>query len=162
VGVDGSLAGLRALRLAVAEARRRGAPLYAVRTWNFNPGWGAWGASPQAWLDDFEAEAVQVITRAFDEAMGGPPPDLLVGAVIVRGAPGQVLVELANRDDDVLFVGAQRRRGLRARLHHCVARFCAAHALCPVVIVPADAFARLACQEGLGRAVRRELPILSG
>jgi hypothetical protein len=38
VGVSRSLAGLQALRYAVAEARRRVAPLVAVRAWYLNGG----------------------------------------------------------------------------------------------------------------------------
>ena len=157
VGVDGSLAGLRALRLAVAEARRRGAPMVAVRSWNLDP---AWGASPPVWYDELKADAARVIVQAFEDAMGGFPPDVQLSTLAVRSAPGLALVGVADRDDDILFVGAQRHGRLRRLMHRCTARFCAAHARCPVVIVPPHELARLTRRVRIGRAVRRELTAL--
>ena len=61
VGVDTSLAGLRALRLAVAEARRRGAVLHAVRTYDFNP---VWDTSLLFWYEEMAQDAADTIVRA--------------------------------------------------------------------------------------------------
>jgi nucleotide-binding universal stress UspA family protein len=159
VGVDPSLAGLRALRLAVAEARRRGAALHAVRAWNFNP---IWDASLCFWYEELERDAADTIVRAFEEAMGGVPQDIRVVPVTLRGTPARGLVDYARRDDDLLFVGCSRRRGLRALARQGTARECATTARCPVVVVPPDAFARDACRQGLRRSVLRDLPALTG
>jgi nucleotide-binding universal stress UspA family protein len=159
VGVDPSLAGLRALRLAVAEARRRGAVLHAVRAWNFNP---VWDASLLFWYEEMEQDAADTIVRAFGEAMGGVPKDIRVVPVTVRGTPATGLVDYARRDDDLLFVGCSRRRGLRGLARRTTATQCATHARCPVVVVPPDAFTRDACREGIRRAIRRDLPVLTG
>jgi hypothetical protein len=46
-----------------------------------------------------------------------------------------VLVDHADRPDDLLVVGTGRRGGLR-RLRRSVGRYCLAHARCPVIAVP--------------------------
>src|SRR4051812_47328415 len=74
VGVEESVAGLRALRSAVAVARRRDANLYAVRAGTFaSP---RLGQEPGNWQVDIEREAAATIQRAFGAAMGGIPRDV--------------------------------------------------------------------------------------
>jgi nucleotide-binding universal stress UspA family protein len=166
VGVDDSLAGLRALRLAVMEARRRAATLYAVRAWHVDLSWTAsanvWPVGSTMWQDELERDALDTIERAFGNAMGGLPKDVRVVAVAVLDTPGSALVGYANRDHDILFVGCGRPGGLLRRWHRCTAQFCVTRARCPVTVVPPDAFARAACREGLDRAIRRDLPIMTG
>jgi nucleotide-binding universal stress UspA family protein len=159
VGVDESLAGLRALRSAVTEARRRGAVLHAIRVWNFNP---AWRGNPAGWYQEIEREAADTLDRAFAEAMGGIPGDLKVVVGTPMGRPDRVLIEYAHDDHDLLVLGCSQRRWWRRLLHRSTAKYCASRALCPVLVVPLDAFARTASQEGLKRAVRRDLPALTG
>nr|WSW48774.1 universal stress protein [Streptomyces sp. NBC_01001] len=48
-------------------------------------------------------------------------------------ATGPVLTRTADRDGDLLVVGARRRRLLPG---FSTARYCAAHAACPVLVVP--------------------------
>lgn len=158
VGVDDSLAGLRALRLAVAEARRRHAVLHAVRVWNFEP---AWRGSPAGWYKQIEREAVELIARAFGEAMGEVPDDVEVVTATPMGRPGRVLIDYAHGDDDLLVLGTGQRRWWRRLFRSSTARYCAPRAWCPVVVVPPDAFARTASREGLKRAVQRDLATLS-
>jgi nucleotide-binding universal stress UspA family protein len=155
VGVDGTLAGLRALRVAVAEARRRGAVLHAVRVWNFDP---AWRGSPDDWYRQIEREAVAAINQAFAEAMGGLPGDLQVITATPMGYPWRVLVDYAHRDDDLLVLGAGPRRWWRRLTRRSTAKYCVARAWCQVLVVPLDAFARTASRESL----KRDLSMLSG
>ena len=54
---------------------------------------------------------------------------------MIRGATGPALVETANRAHDLLVVGAGRR-GLLHPLRASAARYCLAHAGCPVIAVP--------------------------
>jgi nucleotide-binding universal stress UspA family protein len=159
VGVEDSLAGLRALRVAVAEARWRGAALHALRSWNLNP--SGQGASV-AWYDQLERAAAATITEAFDNAMGGIPDDVEVVTATVIGPAGRALVRYADRDDDTLVLGAARRHWMLRLVRRSVARYCVARAQCPVLIVPPDAFARRARREGMARAIRRGLPSLTG
>ncbi|HTJ34692.1 MAG TPA: universal stress protein [Dactylosporangium sp.] len=159
VGVEDSLAGLRALRVAVAEARRRGTALHALRAWNLNP--SGQGTS-RAWYDELERAAAATIVEAFDKTLGGLPGDVDVAATTVVGHPGRALVRYADRDDDTLVIGAARRHWLRRLVRPSVARYCVARAQCPVLVVPPDAFARQARREGMARSIRRGLPSLIG
>ncbi len=70
-----------------------------------------------------------------EEIFGSQTPGVPVHAVIVRGAPGPALVATANRENDVLVVGAGRR-GLQRAFSGRVSRHCLAHAVCPVLAVP--------------------------
>jgi len=159
VGIDGSLAGLRALRLAVAEARRRGAVLHAVRVWNFNP---AWRGTPAGWYGELERQATDELADAFAAAMGGVPSDIEVVKATPMGVPGRVLVEYAHRDGDLLVVGCSPRRWWQRLRRGSTARYCATRAQCLVLVVPLDEFARDVTRHGLRRAVRRDLPALRG
>lgn len=154
VGVDESVAGLRALRLAVTEARRRPAVLHAVRACQLNPGWAATLAAANGQFDRDERAHV---ARAFADAMGGFPGDITVVITVLPEAPGIALVSYAHRDDDLIFVGSGQRGWLRRLFRPSVSRYCAAHARCPVVVVPPDAFARAVTREGMARAVRRAI-----
>jgi nucleotide-binding universal stress UspA family protein len=147
VGVGESPAALRALRYAVAEARRRGAVLRAVRVLQYGP--DVYGLYP-SWLAE---DASGVIRRAFDEALGGLPPDLEAEMTVVDGAVGPGLVAQATNDGDLLVVGASSRW---ARPLFTVAGHCIRLASCPVVVVPPPALAREGGVRALRRAVRRE------
>lgn len=55
---------------------------------------------------------------------------------MARGTPGPALVQIADREDDVIVVGAGRRGLLHRGLGPSVGRYCLAHAGCPVLAVP--------------------------
>jgi nucleotide-binding universal stress UspA family protein len=149
VGVDGAITGLRALRIAVEEARRRGAELHVVRVWRVSPRAGA--GIPELSEDQVEL-ATLCVADAFADGMGGPPADLKVVVTLPEGEPARALVAYADRDDDILIVGSSRRpRWLRGP---GVAAYCATHAACPVLVVPPAAFARQ--QRQTERAIRRD------
>ena len=145
VGVADSLSGLRALRFAAAEARRRGVVLRAIRAWQFAVPWyGQDGGQLRAEMVD---AAGMVIHTAFQEAMGGVPGDIVVEAVAVEGPPALVLVSQASDEDDLLVVG-RPGRGWRQRLRRAwrllagvprVDLQCVLSATCPVVTVGAPA-----------------------
>ncbi|HWG27712.1 universal stress protein [Actinospica sp.] len=80
--------------------------------------------------------AEKQLIRAFEEGLGGPPEDLPVEPLLVRGATGPALVEAAEHHNDLLVVGAGRRGKSRHSLHAATARYCLAHAVCPVIAVP--------------------------
>jgi nucleotide-binding universal stress UspA family protein len=138
VGVDDTPTGLRALRQAVAEARRRGAEFHAVRT--YPPPWGDAPAGYETRADS-ERACTETMIRAFDDAMGGVPHDVPVRMVVGCGMPGRVLVELADREDDLLVVGASRRLPWLPR-RRSTGGYCAERAGCPVLVVPPHRMAR--------------------
>jgi nucleotide-binding universal stress UspA family protein len=151
-GVSTSLAGLEALRVAVAEARTQRASLVAVRAWSLRTG----GREPGAriWRREIERQAAGTLTRAFDAAMGGPPGDIPVELMTAEGLPERVLVEVANRTDDLLVVGAPSGRWRLNRT--VVVRACARRAGCRMLVVPQPELARLGRTGAMARMLRRE------
>jgi nucleotide-binding universal stress UspA family protein len=137
VGTSGSPGSLPALRYALHLARRNDVPLVAVLAW-VPPG-GDLGERrcPSAYLRRIWAQAArQRLNDALDAAWGCVPPDLDIAPVIIRGAPGPSLVEIADASDDVLIVGAGQRGALTRMWHGKVSRYCLAHASCSVLAVP--------------------------
>jgi nucleotide-binding universal stress UspA family protein len=144
VGVTGSVGNLEALRCAASEARSRDTMLVAVHAW-VPPGGDlaerrfAVAELRQVWRD----AAWKRLWAAFDAALGGPPPDLHVEPVVMRGDPGRVLVASADRANDLLVIGAGRRAALGRLLHQQqVGRYCMTHATCPVLVVPPSELAQ--------------------
>lgn len=119
VGVDRSIPGLAALRFAVAEAKRRGTALHAIRV-----------------VDALSLTATREIDAAFEEALGGMPADLVVHRELLVGPVAETLARRARNPQDVLIVGtdgASRWHGLWSR---SISRECLRKARCPVLIVP--------------------------
>ncbi|MFF7209256.1 universal stress protein [Streptomyces sp. NPDC008238] len=139
VGLSGSPGSLAALHRAVAEARSRSAGLLAVLAWEPPPeefGYRRVPLPPRPF--DWEQEARQRLRAALEEAFGAGAapglPDFRAGTG--RGPAGHVLVEAAARGDDLLVVGTGSRGLLPRALRTSVARYCVAHAACPVLAVP--------------------------
>jgi nucleotide-binding universal stress UspA family protein len=124
-----SPAGLQALRFGVAEARRRGAALHAVRVFGFQPAWH--GPDVARYETEFAAESTRYVHDAFDLAMAGPPPDLTVRIQTPNAAIAYGLAAAADRPSDLLVLGGRvgRRRG-------AIITTCLRLAVCPVVVVP--------------------------
>src|SRR5258706_6863800 len=115
-GVSGSLRSLGALRAGEAEARSRGAALLAVLAWAPAGGEVAYMRAPcPLLLRLWEQAARERLQESFDAVYGGMPTDVTVRTMVVRARPGPLLVELADRPDDLLVVGYGGRG--RARRH---------------------------------------------
>src|SRR5258708_26348568 len=84
----------------------------------------------------WEQAAHERMRAAFDEAFGGMPAGLTVRTMVVRASPGPLLVELADRPDDLLVLGYGGRSRLGCTVHRAVTRHCMAHARCPVLAGP--------------------------
>jgi nucleotide-binding universal stress UspA family protein len=145
VGVADSPSGLRALRWAVEEARRRGTVLCAVRGWRFHPPWNV--SDAHRWWADFAEAARATVYDSFARAVGGVPADLTVEVVVAEGTAGQVVIDQAG-EDDLVVVGTSTWSGFFS-----MARYCLRHATCPVVTVPAYPLGRRA--KALAREVSR-------
>ncbi|SOE31476.1 universal stress protein [Streptomyces sp. OK228] len=151
VGVSGSLAGLAALRTAARAARSSGRVLVAVLAWEPPEGEVLHARNPDsAWAARCAREAAARLDRAFEEAFGGTPSEVTVVRRVVRARPDRALCRLAAHPDDLLVIGA-RARARRA----AVRRQVSAHARCPVLTVPAPAFARRE-RRALRRATARD------
>jgi nucleotide-binding universal stress UspA family protein len=145
VGVCRSLGGYQALRYAVAQARKRGAALVAVRAYSV-------GLPREAfWRSALGEAAVAEIAAAFTEALGEMPRDVSIRVVVHEGSPGPLLVASADSEDDLLVIGGSGTHRMTRAWSAAVARYCARHARCPVVIAPVPAMAR---SRGAGRLAR--------
>ncbi|MFJ9767662.1 universal stress protein [Streptomyces erythrochromogenes] len=137
VGATGTPGNLSALHRAAAEARVRGAVMLAVLAWQ-PPGGGLGsrhGLGPSA-LAECRAAAVERLREVLDTAFGAVHPGVALTGLTVRGTPGAALVDVAREAEDLLVVGAGSRTVLRRLVRPSVARYCFAHADCPVLAVP--------------------------
>jgi nucleotide-binding universal stress UspA family protein len=143
VGLRASVGSMHALRYAVAEARRRGGVLHSVHAWTPPGGDALDRRLPEPHLHRiWVAAAMQELRTAWEDGLGAVPDDLPVRLCVEKGHPGWVLTRLADREDDLIVVGAGRGGVVRRMLHVSVARFCVARARCQVLVVPQPPLAR--------------------
>jgi nucleotide-binding universal stress UspA family protein len=136
VGVDASYGSLEALRVAVAEARRRQCPLVVAYALENAAGAEGWVVAENA--------GYQVIEQSITEALGTTPTDLeLIQSVVEFVAPGRALVYLSSDPGDLIVVGAKVVRRLRWLRRSGTDIYCVRHASCPVLVVPPPALLRL-------------------
>lgn len=133
-GVDGSDGAQEALRVAVREAKLRGAGLRVVTAWHLPAmAYGAAVFSPDIDPADYEDSASAALETAL-AALGGQANGVEIERVVRMGQPALVLLEEA-RGADLLVVGSRGHGGFAGLLLGSVSHQCALHASCPVVIV---------------------------
>jgi nucleotide-binding universal stress UspA family protein len=154
-GASGSPGSIRAMRYARDLAVQSDASLVVALAWTPPGGEIADRRSPSPALKDiWHSSAWNSVMQSVLSAWGGLPEDVPTSLVVAKGPAGQVLVNLATGSADLLVLGAGRR-GPAARIWHGrVARYCLAHAQCPVVAVPPASLERLA-RHGLSSAFRQ-------
>ncbi|WP_329459376.1 universal stress protein [Streptomyces sp. NBC_01497] len=159
VGVSGSLGSLAALHRAVAEVRGAGGELWVVLAWEAPPAeLGPRGAVGSTSLSqDCRRAAVHELLGTVERAFGGGQPGVPTECFVARGMPGQALVGVADRENDLLVVGTGHRGLLHRALFPSVARYCVAHAACPVLTVPPSPLQRTLETAGRGRGLRLDL-----
>jgi Universal stress protein UspA and related nucleotide-binding proteins len=132
VGIDGTVAGLRALRWALGEAVRRAAAVRVVNAWQFEHGTEL--AVPDR--DSARARALGLVTDAVAattfESLGDIVP---IESAVVEGPVVTVLVA-ESATAALLVVGHRGRSRLLAALLGSISAECIRHARCPVVVVP--------------------------
>ena len=101
---------------------------------------GSPGSAP--WDATLAEAAIDDVRAVFRETFGGFPRDLSIQMISREGATGAALVGAADRAADVLVIGGSGTHRLPRPWSGSVARYCARHATCPVVIVPPPALAR--------------------
>ncbi|MFE7302714.1 universal stress protein [Streptomyces sp. NPDC057579] len=139
-GVSGSLGSLTALHQAAAEARVRGAELWAVLAWE-PPGGDLptrGGSLPPSLVANWHRMASEQLMEALDTAFGSDGPGVPLQPLVGRGKPGTVLLAAADRSDDLLVIGAGARGRLRRAVRPSVSRYCVARARCTVLAVPSS------------------------
>ncbi|WP_405967169.1 universal stress protein [Streptomyces sp. NBC_00015] len=120
-------------------------------------------------------QAGERLIAAVDTAFGGAGPGVPFQGLVVRSTPGPALLEVADRADDLLVVGAGSRgrthrallvvgAGSRGRTHRAlrpsVARYRLARAVCAVLAVPPSPLA--GDLTSLHRRVGFRLPLDTG
>ena len=129
VGIDGSLESARALEWAITQARRSGAILEIVTVWMFPMAVGyAFTTTVNEVRDRARSLVDEAIRHVRDVA-----PDVVVRGEITEQSPGPALVK-ASKGADLLVVGSRGMGGFEELLVGSVARYCARHASCSVVL----------------------------
>ena len=136
VGVHGSPGSLQALRFAVETARRFDCVLHPVIAWQAPGGDSAYRHFPAYLVDEWELDAERRLLTAFDEGLGGVPMDLRIHPLVVRGRVGPTLVEIADRENDLLVVGRSQRAWWHRAWYGSPTRHALARARCSVICVP--------------------------
>lgn len=131
VGVDDSLTGLAALRVAVAEARRRGLPLHAVR---------AASHGVACYEQSF-------ITQAFHQALGGVPDDIEVHQDCVSLCIRDAIRTSAADPRDLIVIGTSGKGLWHAIWSGSSIRALLRRPRCQVLAVPAPEMNRAARRE---------------
>jgi nucleotide-binding universal stress UspA family protein len=136
VGVSGSAASAAALRWAADEARRRGAQLWVIPSWDpqacapYAPVHGRLTAGQQHDAAGSEMAAMMCAT------FGSSAPQGMV-TELARGNAERVLVNRSG-EADLLVLGSAASSDSRARSIGPVIRTCLSRAHCPVVVVSPD------------------------
>jgi nucleotide-binding universal stress UspA family protein len=138
VGIDGSDGAGRALGFAVEEALVRDSDLRIVCAWHIPAQLFAAGVGTGT-LDVGTFES-SMRRSAEDQVKGvvAGHADLRYELVMREGSAAVVLVEESERAE-LLVVGSRGHGGFSSLLLGSVSQQCAAHAHCPVAIVPARA-----------------------
>jgi len=130
VGVDGSPAAQRALRWALAEARRRKESILAVTAWR-------WDA-----LEDIDTissaaadEAAAMLSRQIDAVPASERVAVPIVKQVREGRPGEVLTAAA-RDAELLVIGSHGHSHRLQLMLGSTAEECVRNASCPVVVLP--------------------------
>jgi nucleotide-binding universal stress UspA family protein len=133
VGVDGSESSRAALRYAADLAPKLGLPLHALVVWDYPAlAWGDWYVPETIARLEEAADAVAEAEAA--KLFPDGRPDWFMIATR-QGSAAAELIE-ASRDAGMLVVGSRGRGGFAGLLLGSVSRACAAHAHCPVLVVP--------------------------
>lgn len=141
VGIDDSLTGLAALRTAVAEARRRGLPLHALR----------------ARTTGIPCLDRNLIDATFSTALGGLPTDIEIHLRVVDDTIHGAIVASATHPGDLIVIGNSGHGRWHAFWSGSVSRSCLRQARCAVLAVPAPELARTAHRRHWWRPRHRNL-----
>jgi nucleotide-binding universal stress UspA family protein len=136
VGTDGSQASAAAVRWAVEAAELTGACVDVVLVWSAVIDFGWLGAPPlHGWTAQPSTEGHALVDALVAEVCGGSHPPA-VRTFVIEGDPVWCLLEHAA-GADVLVLADRGAGGFLGLRLGSVASACAAHATCPVLIVPA-------------------------
>jgi nucleotide-binding universal stress UspA family protein len=134
VGVNGSLNSLVALQRACDEARLTGRRLLAVLVWHSSKTDSPAG-SDRLHLKGTRTVAMRLLRDILNDVFVATDDHIDIGGLVISGAAGRTLVQIANRETDLLVVGGGHHSKFR-RWRSPVAHYCLSNATCPVLTVP--------------------------
>jgi nucleotide-binding universal stress UspA family protein len=129
VAYDGREPAETALEYGAALARALSARLVLMAVVEQFPG-GRWERSEDDGLYH------DVLAARADAGAAALPPELEVEVQILTGVPGEAIVDACKDGIDVLVTGSRAYGPVRATLVGGVSHYLAAHAPCPVIVVP--------------------------
>ncbi len=129
VGVSGGPTSGAALRAASRAAHELQADLEAVTAWSDS----IWAGELVQTAPELLEEAGADVKRAVGTALGDGARDVTLTSLL--GSPASALVE-ASRDAALLVIGRARRSEILGAVTGALGFVCAAHAHCPVLVVP--------------------------
>jgi len=138
VGVDGSPVSLRALWLAIEEARNRYVPVLVVHVGGdvgFSTLEGTTLAGSAEGRSTQGSRGIRIVEDALVELFGGVPADVPIRVSLAAPPVGPALVRAVS-EQDLLIVGRSRRGLVRRLFLGSISAYCTTHAPCPVVCVP--------------------------
>jgi nucleotide-binding universal stress UspA family protein len=130
VGVDGSDPSKAALAWAVGQAKRTGAVVEVVTTWEFPATYGY----PMTSLEVSWEDLARQVARAAIVQVAGDTPPVPVICQVLEGNAARVLVK-ESAGADLLVVGSRGHGGFAQALLGSTGQHCVHHATCPVVII---------------------------
>jgi nucleotide-binding universal stress UspA family protein len=140
VGFDGSDMADAAVRIAVAEARRRSAAIEVVYAWSrvhrSHRVPDAAGQLPAVADDEGAVARRWVADRLADLIDGGHPPVEVRVTVVEDDVPARAIVRAADGAAAVV-VGSRQLTGYRGEVLGSVSQRVVAESPCPVLVVPA-------------------------
>ncbi|MGW0041939.1 universal stress protein [Rhodococcus sp. NPDC003348] len=136
VGVDGSDSAFDAVNWAARAAVRRSAPLHLISTVFVAGKHGVPAGLPQAFVDDHEREGNRLLSHALEVARAAAEPHPLdIDAELTWGHPAGILLE-RSATAGLLAVGSRGLGDEAGDRPRSVGPAVAAHARCPVAVIP--------------------------
>ncbi len=136
VGTDGSDAASRAVSYGATEASVRGSKLLIVHSW-FIPNFG-YGSAYVAPINEIEIAAQEVVDKAV-EATKEAFPGIEVKGKLLEGTPGVRLVEVADKEADIVVIGTRGHGSFTSLLLGSVSAYVLHHSNIPVLLVRPEA-----------------------
>ena len=134
VGIDGSVAGSRALTWAADEAERRNAPLLVAHAGHVLQSDAISESTARSVLTDLCAFGEELLTEAV-ASISDTNPAVEVKTLLSNDHPAQLLIDL-SRSASVVVVGRAAEPALQRFVFGSVTKHLADRAHCPVVVVP--------------------------
>jgi nucleotide-binding universal stress UspA family protein len=134
VGIDGAPSGAQALSWAASEAARKGVELLIVHVSDVVKPPAVSSSAVVTVMMESTAYGLELLRDAA-AVVAGSHPAVEVSTILRNGKPADVLIELGTAQS-LLVVGSNGERRLLAAFVGSVGHRVAAHAGCPVVVIP--------------------------